>query len=83
MLDKLTDKELRHDQIAANHHVQLGGVYRHKKSGAYYVPKLVALRETDLEPLVCYGRTDLPTVTFSRPLTEWLEKFEKIPPRGL
>jgi hypothetical protein len=67
-------KELRLTHLS---HVQLGAVYKHKKSGAYYVPKDVVLNESDLEVHVVYSPMTTNSVVFSRPFNEWHNGYEK------
>jgi len=75
-MPKLDAKELTALQSKAQSHVQLGALYIHHKGG-YYIPKLVSLREDDLEPLVSYTSIRNEDVTFTRPLYQWVEKFSK------
>lgn len=81
MTEKKTFEELRLINIAAQGKVQLGGIYRHTTSGGTYSVKIVSLREEDLEPLVTYTPISNEGTHFTRPLTEFLEKFTKLPAR--
>lgn len=78
-MEKETDQELKDIMMAANSHVQLGGLYRHKKTNDIYVARLVTLRENDLKILVSYAKLTNTTVTFTRPYEEFAAKFEKMP----
>jgi hypothetical protein len=52
------------------------GVWRHKVSGDRYVQIDVAFREADMVVHVNYCPEFDFRVKFSRPISEWLEKFE-------
>lgn len=51
------------------------GRYRHKKTGKVYRLFTTALVEATLEPVVVYGSPH-DVVTWTRPVSEWTERFE-------
>lgn len=59
--------------------LHVGNHYRHKKTGDSYMAIGVSLRESDLLPLAQYSPLEDTRVVFSRPLDEFLEKFD-LPP---
>jgi hypothetical protein len=67
----MTDKELIERRRAAAEQVPACN-YRHYKGGMYSV-LLVALRESDLQPVVVYASRDEPQLIYTRPLASWLE----------
>ena len=77
---KKSDEEIRLLNIVACSKVQIGGLYRHKKTGRVYSVALVALREEDLEPVVVYSHVTSDRNYWTRPLSMFLERFEKMPP---
>lgn len=77
---RLTHTQLQDKLRSVRHVVETLSLWRHRKSDRLYRVITVSLREADLEPLVTYyqfGAPQEPTVHFSRPLDEWLEKFEE------
>jgi hypothetical protein len=59
---------------------QAGDIYVHNKTGKRYAVDRIALRESDLEPLVIYRRMPSPVgdaINFARPVSEWRERFTK------
>lgn len=76
-MEKKTLNELRLARIAGLSHVQLGAVYIHGKSGSHYICHDVVFRESDMELMVTYAPLSEPGVHFSRPLSEWVEKYKR------
>jgi hypothetical protein len=74
--ERLTNSELKRMLSKARAKVQLGALYQHIHGG-YYVVRSVSLRESDLEPLVSYAPLTSAMIEFSRPLTEFLDRFEQ------
>lgn len=49
--------------------------FTHMQTGAEYVVEGMALRESDLAPMVMYAPLPQRSVVFARPLDEFLERF--------
>ena len=75
MTQRLTDEELVDLMQDARRACPIGSVHRHRASGATYGVILVALRESDLEPLVIYMKIGTAT-PFARPFEEFRDQFE-------
>jgi hypothetical protein len=58
------------------------GVWRHKGRGTRYTQIDVSLREADMVILVNYCPEFYFRVQFSRPISEWLEKYEFVKADG-
>lgn len=54
-------------------------MYKHIKSGDHYLYNDVCFREEDMEVLVIYSPLTRPAVRFTRPFTEFREKFVQVP----
>jgi hypothetical protein len=76
--ERKSEHELKLERLRYLSHVQLGAVYRHKKSGKHYIPKEVGMSETNLEPVVVYSPLTEAGAVWVRPFSEWQEKFEKL-----
>lgn len=53
------------------------GRYVHLKTGEHYEATTFALRESDLVVEVVYRPLSAPSVAFTRPLVEFIARFEK------
>ena len=54
----------------------VNGEWRHRKSGNHYRIVEVCILENTLQSAIVYKSMENPALTWCRPLSEWLEKFE-------
>lgn len=75
---RLSTPELRKRLFEAGSEVVAGDIYVHAKTGGTYHVRLVALRESDAEPMVVYGNAHL-TLVWVRPLSEFTDgRFARV-----
>jgi hypothetical protein len=73
-----TDEDLRNEMREAIKRVDdHWDDWKHTKSGNIYKLVRVAFEEATLSLVVCYYRANDPALCFTRPLDEFLAKFEK------
>ena len=70
-----TESVLTRRLAEAAQHVTVGAQYMHYKQRKYVVVA-IALREEDAEPCVVYRAEYGGKLTWTRPLTSWLEEIE-------
>lgn len=73
---KLSQSELSAILNGAAKKVTVGGRYAHYKQYTYIV-LTIALRENDNEPLVVYQAEYGNAITFTRPVSEWVQLVEQ------
>lgn len=71
-MKRMSNSELDKLLRTAKNQVVVGGIYKHYKGKTYKV-LAVALSEADLEPVVVYQAQYGNQLTFTRPVTAWLE----------
>lgn len=75
-MPRLTDQQLTDTCRRAILRLEGVNFWRHRNSGGCYVSLGVTLREEDLEPLVRYYPHGKRGFEFTRPIDEFLERFE-------
>lgn len=71
-------KELLQKLNLAREMVQVGGLYRHRVSGALYRVANVVLREEDLAVAVDYQAVDGPPIPWNRKVDVFLLRFHRV-----
>lgn len=79
--ERQTDESLTEEQLLERIDtcgVEAGSSWHHGRTGTRYLVLDVGVQEASLEPVVTYCRVDdKRTPTFARPVSEFLERFEK------
>lgn len=74
---KISQKELKQLIDEAKLNVQVGAQYRHYKSAdLVYEVQDIVIQEADNQPCVIYQAMYGSNITFSRPLSAWLEEVD-------
>lgn len=81
-MKKLSKNELADIVLAADRVMPVASVLRHIKSGNTYHVVYIALRESDLQPMIVYRPMDANT-SFVRPLYEMTQRFEFVTRPGI
>ena len=77
-MGRLSDREMLALINEGKQQVLVDSEYIHVKSGNVYIVADIVFKEDDMSLLVVYYSPYLAEVSFTRPMTEFVEKFEKV-----